>query len=459
VTATTPDGAQILFQPNAGPQTRFLSLTCLEALYGGAAGGGKSCALVIDAIRYVGRGYGANYQALLLRRTFPELEASLILESHKFYPALGGKWNDTKRVWTFPAGERVQFGHCEGEKDVHRYQGAEFQFIAFDELTSFTLYQYTYLFSRLRSAKGVRCRMRAATNPGNEGHEWVLARFAPWLDRSPNYEGARAAPGEILYFARGADDLEHIVERNTPNASGRTFVPASIVDNPAIASTDYASRLDLLDPVTRARLRDGDWLIKPGKGAYFKRGWFQYIDIAPATPRRVRYWDRAATEPKKGKSDPDWTVGLRFGRSAAGLYFVDDIVRFRGSPHVVEATIKATAIADGARTTVWIEEDPGAAGKFEASYYVRALSGFRVKTNRPTKDKITRAGPVSSQVEHGNVAIVGRGAWVEPFITELESFPEGAQDDQVDALSGAFTAIATPPPARGVLTLAAWRSV
>ena len=168
--------------PNPGPQTRFLGLTCFEALYGGAAGGGKSASLLVDSIRYVGRGYGANYHAILFRRTYPELEKSLIKESRGLYPRLGGVYNEVKSTWTFPGGEIVEFAHIQHEKDVFKYQGAAFQFIGFDELTSFTETQYLYLISRVRSSTGVPCRVRSATNPGNEGHEWVFSRWGLWLD-------------------------------------------------------------------------------------------------------------------------------------------------------------------------------------------------------------------------------------------------------------------------------------
>jgi predicted phage terminase large subunit-like protein len=430
------------WRPNSGPQSRFLSLRCFEALYGGAAGGGKSDALLVDAIRGLGKGYGRNYAALLLRRQFPDLEMSLMRRSHALYPRLGGVWKGDNKTWTFPAGESVRFGHAQHELDVHQYQGAEFQFVGFDELTSFTEYQYKYLISRLRSSSGVPCRLRAATNPGGPGHEWVFRRFSYWLD--PESE-QNAKPGEVVYLCRDGEGAERVATRETEGALGRTFVPARLADNPFLAGDgNYGRALDELDPVTRAQLKSGDWLVKPAAGAYFKRAWFEFVDAAPAMARRIRYWDRAATEAAPGK-DPDWTAGVKLAFTPEKILYVEALERFRANPGDVERNIKATAELDGKLCWVGIEQDPGQAGKFEAGYYVKALAGWTVKAFPVTGDKVTRCGPVSSQALAGNVKIV-RGPWNERFISELEQFPEGNHDDQVDALSGGYAALATTIP-------------
>lgn len=437
------------WRPNAGPQTRFLGLRCFEALYGGQAGGGKSDALLVDAIRGVGKGYGRNYAALLLRREFPDLEMSLMRRAHALYPRIGGRWKGDTKTWWFPCGETVRFGHAQHENDVHQYQGAEFQFIGFDELTSFTAYQYKYLISRLRSSSGVPCRLRGATNPGGPGHDWVFQRFAPWLDAA---SAIRGEPGRVLYFLRNEDGTERVGNRDEPGALGRTFVPASLSDNPYLDRDGaYARALDELDPVTRAQLKEGNWLARPAAGMYFKRAWFEVIDAAPAIGRRIRYWDRAATEATDGK-DPDWTVGVRLCFTPEKLTIVENVVRVRENPGNVEKTIRATAEMDGKSVMVGIEQDPGQAGKFEAAYYARALAGWNVQAYPVSKNKVTRAGPVSSQALAGNVKIV-RGAWNQVFIEELERFPEDTHDDQVDALSGGFSALLTAaqPPPRGQL--------
>ena len=435
------------WRPNPGPQTRFLQLTCHEALYGGAAGGGKSEAALVDALRYVGKGFGRNYQALLLRREFPELERTLIARSWELYPRLGGRYSQKKKLWLFPGGETVEFGHAEHEKDIRKYQGAQYQYVYFDEETTFTEYMYLYMFSRVRSAHGVPCRVRGGTNPGSEGHEWVFARFAAWLDpKHPN----RAEPGEIRWFIRD-NDVDTEVPKGTPLARSRTFIPAKLRDTPQL-DDEYRANLRQLDPVTRAQLEDGNWLIKPGKGLYYKRAWFTFVepDAVPTDVQWVRFWDRAATEPQKGKGDPDWTVGVLLGRvrsshpRLAGKYVIAHAERMRGSPGDVEATIKATAALDNPGpekpVMVALSKDPGQAGKFEAAYYARELAKYNVRFFPETGDKITRQNPVSAQCAAGNLLIV-KGEWNTPFVATLESFPEGGHDDDVDALAGAFNAL------------------
>jgi predicted phage terminase large subunit-like protein len=173
---------------------------------------------------------------------------------------------------------------------------------------------------------------------------------------------------------------------------------------------------------------------------YFKRAWFEIVGAAPANARRVRYWDRAATV------DGDWTVGVRMSTTPEKALFVEDVVRFRGRPAEVMATILQTAQTDGHATIVAIEQDPGQAGVFEADAYVRELQGFNVRKIRPTGDKVTRAQPASAQAEARNIKLVS-GAWNAAFLAELEGFPEGSHDDQVDAFSGAFNALVRGVPA------------
>lgn len=443
----------ILWRPNPGPQMQFLSTRADEALYGGAAGGGKSAALVAMPLRWVEH---PRFRALILRRDTTQL-ADLWDKAVGLYPRAfpGAKSDATKLTWRFPSGARVWFTHCQYEQDVARFDGQEFQFIGYDELTHFTASMYARVNARLRGPADLPKMSRATTNPGGEGHDWVFQRWGPWLN--PDLP-ERAKPGETLHYVRGEDGAEQYVPKGTPRARSRVFIPARLADNPHVGD-EYGQQLDELDAVRRAQLKDGDWLIKPGAGLYFRRAWFKFGQMVPKGARGIRYWDRAATEAKPG-TDPDWTVGLRMWEHE-GVYYVDDVVRLRGTPQTVEATITATAHADGKAVVVGIEQDPGQAGKFEASYYVRALAGWTVRTCPVSRDKVTRAGPVSSQVEHGNVVLVAQpGArWIDPLLVELEGFPDAVHDDQVDALSGSFAQLHRPRIARGVMPDTGWAGV
>lgn len=175
----------------------------------------------------------------------------------------------------------------------------------------------------------------------------------------------------------------------------------------------------------------------PREGGMFKRSWFDIVDAAPATARRVRRWDFAATDPKEKKSsDPDYTVGLLMSE-LNGQYFIEHVVRDRVSPAGVERMLKSTAEQDGKGIKVRIPQDPGAAGKSNAAHQIKLLAGWDIKAAIESGSKEVRANPLAAQAEAGNIALV-RGPWNDAFLDEIEIFPNGAHDDQVDAASGGF---------------------
>lgn len=229
--------------PPSERQEEFEALDCLEAFYGGAAGGGKSDALLRTALRYV---HVPGYSALLLRRTYPELSmpGGLMHRSKLWLSSTDAKWSgsggDEAYTWRFPSGARIVFGHAETEKAILRYYGSEWHCIGWDELTHFPEAWYRLLFSRLRRPdsgplSAVPLRMRSASNPGGPGHKWVKRRF---IEKKP-------APG----------DLSDTPER----CEARVFVPAKLADNPGLDQEAYRNSLSLLDQESREQLEDGNW--------------------------------------------------------------------------------------------------------------------------------------------------------------------------------------------------------
>ena len=236
---------QIIWSPQPR-QLAFMSRTEDEALYGGAAGGGKSDALVIEALRQVDI---PHYKALILRKTFPQL-AELIDKTLNYYPRAYPKarYNGGTHTWTFPSGAKIIFGAMQYTKDRVKYQGQAYDFIAFDELTHFTFEEYSYLFSRNRpNGPGTRVYMRATANPGGVGHGWVKARFI-----SPAPPGTRMVQ---LVNVKTPDGKE-ITRRRT-----RIFIPSTVFDNPALMENDpgYIGTLASLPEAERQALLYGNW--------------------------------------------------------------------------------------------------------------------------------------------------------------------------------------------------------
>lgn len=392
-------------------QAAFLLLDCREALYGGAAGGGKSVALLAAALQYVDV---PGYHALLLRRTFAQLELpdALIPLAHEWLSNTDAKWNEQKHRWTFPSGATLTFGFLETELDKTRYQGAAFAFVGWDELTQFTESQYRYVFSRRRRNQkllslGVPIRTRAATNPGGEGHEWVFNRF----------------------FTEG-------------RKNGRVFIPAKLTDNPHLDVAEYRKSLAELTEVERLQLEEGSWIAaKPGD--WFKREWWQYIDAKDLPPmrKRVRYWDTASTEAKKGK-DPDWYSGTLMSEFR-GCFYIEDREEWREGPAQSEKNLEAVVARDGPSVEVWMAQEPGSQSEHLIHTYARTIfKGIAFRGDRQTGDKVQRAKPYSAACSNKCVFLV-RGDWNKRFTAQHEAFPTpGVHDDDVDSASGAHQKLA-----------------
>lgn len=227
-------------------QAEFMSRPEYEALYGGAAGGGKSDAIIIEALRQV---HIPHYKALILRKTFPQLN-ELIDKSLNYYPRAFPKarYNASNHTWTFPSGAKIIFGAMQHTKDRVKYQGQAYDFIAFDELTHFTYEEYSYLFSRNRpNGPGTRVYIRGTANPGGVGHSWVKERFIT--------AGAPMTP--ITEMVEWVEPNGKTVQREQQ----RIFVPSSVFDNPALLQNDpqYVQRLASMPEAERKALLYGDW--------------------------------------------------------------------------------------------------------------------------------------------------------------------------------------------------------
>ena len=230
---------KVLFHPNEGPQTEFLAAGEKDVLYGGAAGGGKSFAMIVDPLRYC---HKKAHRALILRRSMPELR-EMIDKSRELYPQAfpGAKFREVEKLWNFPSGAKVEFGFLERDADVYRYQGQAYSWIGFDEITHLpTEFSWNYLASRLRTTDPeIQTYLRCTANPGGVGATWVKRRYIE--------------PSESNTSFTGTDGLT------------RKFIPAKLADNPYLANDGvYEQMLKSLPPIQRRQLLEGNWEVAEG---------------------------------------------------------------------------------------------------------------------------------------------------------------------------------------------------
>lgn len=433
------------FAPQPGPQTKFLGTSADIAIYGGAAGGGKSFGLLLEPLRHY---YNAKFGGVVFRRNTTQVrnEGGLWDESMQIYPYFKATPLETKLEWVFPSGARLKFAHLEHDKTVLDWQGSQIPFMAYDELTHFSEYQFFYMLSRNRSTSGVPGYVRATTNPDPDS--WVR-KFIDWWIGEDGFP-IKERSGVIRWFVRRDEEIiwasnkEELFEKfgRGPEIlpKSATFIASTVYDNKILLGKDpsYLANLNALSRVERLRLLGGNWNVREAAGMMFQRQWFRVVDAIPSGwIQSVRFWDRAATKPSETNKDPDWTRGLKLYKYPDGRFIVADLRSIQDTPGQVEKLIKETAAHDTQSVRIKSQQDPGSAGVAEAEYFTRMLAGYDVHVETMPKDKITRAKPVSAQVEAGNVWVY-KAPWNEAFFTELENFPDGAHDDIVDVLSGAF---------------------
>lgn len=229
-------------------QNAFINSKADETLYGGAAGGGKSHGQLIDALLF-GLKYPKSKQ-IIFRRTYSDLEKSIIRMALEIYPTEYSKYNATNHCMRLNNGSLIDFGYCDNDTDVLHYQSAEYDVIRFDELTHFTEYMYTYLISRCRGTNSYPKQIKSSTNPGGVGHTWVKNRF---IDIG--------APNKTHNIKIGTNRDGNVILQS------RLFIPAFVNDNKFLMEndSDYINRLENLNETQKRALLYGDWDIFEGQ--------------------------------------------------------------------------------------------------------------------------------------------------------------------------------------------------
>ena len=442
-------------RPQPGPQEMFLATKADICIYGGAAGGGKTYGLLLDALRHKNRpGFGE----VIFRKNSIQIynEGGLLDESLRMYSGIKGA--ELKRSprpqWTFNGKGKVSFAHIDGDDDLKKFQGSQMAAIGFDELTHFTESQFFYMLSRNRTTCGIKPYVRATCNP--DADSWVAKFIEWWIDPDTGYP-IKERSGKIRWMIRRnetlywADTIEELWERfelktqeEKQEPKSVTFIMSTLYDNQILMKQDpsYISNLKALSVVERERLLYGNWKIKPAAGLYFKRSQFgQMLTMIPNdVVRWVRAWDLAATAEGEG-GEPAYTAGVLMGKRKNGRYIVADVINVRQTAADVRKTIKFTAMSDIAkykRVKIRLPQDPGQAGKDQAQSYIKYLAGFDVTAIPESGSKEVRAEPMAAQWQAGNFDVL-IADWNEAYFNQLESFPMSKFKDMVDAGSSAFS--------------------
>jgi predicted phage terminase large subunit-like protein len=393
-------------------QLMFLALDDLEDFYGGAAGGGKSDALLMAALMYV---HVPQYAALILRRSYADLAlpGAIMDRAHEWLNGTDAKWSEVDKTWTFPSGATLTFGYLQYENDKYRYQSSEFQFIGFDELTQFSESQYRYMFSRLRRLQtmDVPLRMRAASNPGGMGHEWVYERFI--------VGGAQA---------------------------GRAFIPARLADNPHLDRAEYERSLAELDDVTKAQLLDGLWITDPA-GKPFDREWwskgrnrFALSDTAMRNQCVARWLSfdtamkdkdsSAYTAAVAGELTPDYRMATReVWRAKLTFPYLPDKIQSMATHYNQDGKLRGVIIEDKSSGTSVHQTLEATA----PAWLRDILIAFQ-----PSGDKPQRGQQAAVWCKRDCVLLPFPSMdapWLHDFEAELFNFPDTQYKDQVDAFA------------------------
>lgn len=398
----------------------LLLFTPGSTLYGGARGGGKTEASLIGALQYV---EFQQWKVGIFRLTYPDLSVpGAIMDRAKDWlkdnplledAGLAPHWNSSEKIFTFPSGSKIMFGHVQHEKDADKYQGSEFHLLILDEAVQFTVNKITKLkgSNRKQFNDPLPLRKWYTGNPGGVSHDYFKERF---ID----------GPGN--------------------------FIDSKYTDNPYLNHKAYEAVFEEIkdsDPILYRQWKYGDWEAIP-EGKLFKRKWFieRLYDLIPERIIKwLRFWDLAATEEEdpNRKGGPAWTAGGLFALGESGKAYLVNMKRFRKDEDKVWDLIVKQAKTDGSHVIVRIEQEGGGSGKMVIGAFARMLPGYDVDGyNVSRKSKLERARAWVSFIKHGGLLIKDASEWLQDFINEATAFPtKGIHKDQVDVVTGGLNSL------------------
>jgi predicted phage terminase large subunit-like protein len=446
-------------------QVLFLSNPADIVIFGGARGGGKTMAMLMECSRH---SRNKKFGAVWFRRSMPEIlrEGGAWDEAHKLW-SWCAKFNENEHTMRWYQGARLSFAQLQYDSSTSDWLGAQIPLLCFDQLETFSEKQFFDLFAANRSAvAGVRPYIRATCNP-EPGWlcEWSPEKkgfLSYWIAEDGYADMSRN--GKIRWFIRKDGqiywgDTPEELKVQFPNEQPKSvaFIVSTVFDNQILLQNDesYLSNLQSQDEVTRQRwlgdkIRGGNWRIKPEAGKVFNREWFKTLTPSelPQEPYiELRFWDLAATEvgmtTKKKLNDPDYTAGHKARYyPKCKKYVIMDQIKVRIEPAATDELIDDTAAEDGRGCDIRWEREGGASGKRDSYNIATRLKGYDAEGIPPEGDKIVRAKGLASYARAGNVYLLS-GPWNESFKNDMHSFDgsPSKHDDVPDSASGAFNCL------------------
>ncbi|NCD15003.1 MAG: hypothetical protein EOL92_07185, partial [Bacteroidia bacterium] len=418
-------------------------------LYGGAAGSGKSYALLLDALAQC-INYPSHMAGIVRREATMMDKPGAVVDTCagmiRFIPE-ARMVKSPRPCVTFDNNSKILFFGMKNEADVDSIHGAQMNYIGVDEATQMTKRQIMYLLSRNRGLNGAPCMLRMTCNPDPESF------LREWVDWYLDPEGfpIKAKSGILRYFAQSKgetiwgnnrDEVAKKANLDPHLVLSFSFIPADITDNVDLMRRDkgYLASLEGQSEVDRMRLRYGNWNIKETAGQYFKPHYFKIIDRKemPELIAVTRGWDLASSE-----GSGDHTASIKMGRDAHNNFYIMDMDFVQYSPFKVDELMMARAKEDGNECVVRVPQDPGQAGRAQMAHIRRNLVGYVVRSRAMTTAKESRARPMSSAAEQGLIHII-RAPWNETFLAHAEAFPPVFNSpDIIDAAVEAFEELTT----------------
>lgn len=436
-------------KPQPGPQSAFLSSPADIAIFGGSAGGGKTAALLMEAVRYT---ENPNFGAVIFRRTSPEITnpGGLWDESQIFYGDItGAKPTMGKTLWEFKSGAKVVFKHMQHEKDKFAWQGSQICLICFDELVHFTATQFFYMLSRNRSTCGIRPYIRATCNPDSKS--WVKDFIGWWIDPNTGFPIPERS-GVLRWMIRHGDSIiwgdspkeifdyvrEHKLDVGKDGAKiniqpkSVTFIAATLYDNKILMEKDpsYLASLMALPYVERERLLGGNWNISMDKGI-IKKEWIRYYK-KDALPHVIR-WTWSLDTAVKEEQANDYSCLQLWAECENGFYLVKLVLEKMEYPKLKSKTLSLFAAHPAHEVLI---EDKASGQQLIQDFRPTKLPVIAMMPGRNMgKTKVERVNLTSTMWEAGKVFIPEDEPWAAQFITNMLNFPEVEHDDDVDACS------------------------